>query len=301
MIISIIIPTIDNVSKTDRTVSSLLSDKHFLMSDYEILIVNDGASPEIKNYVEEKSKNQVNIKCINISESKGAYYARNQAIKQAKGEYIGFFDAALEVPSNWYTDLKDNLSNYDYIAGDVKVEAKNEMTIGEKIDYVKAFPIKSYLENDRFGVTAFLIVKKSIFDHIGYFDESHSGGDGEFGKRVYEYGFKQVYYDKAPALHPPRTFKQQYYKKIRDYKGILEMNQKYPDKYPNKPTSIRSIFNCFTAIPANIFKFRTNKVYKSGLFTFPEYCIGVICFWGIEAASRMYVWFNRNKIIGTKL
>ena len=61
------------------------------------------------------------------------------------------------------------------------------------------------MNEHKFGVTANLIVKRSVFDQIGMFNPNlMSGGDMEFGQRVYNEKKKMSYDPSLLVFHEPR-------------------------------------------------------------------------------------------------
>ena len=224
MDISIIIANRDHPIELNKTIVSITSDEKLLADNYEIIVVNDGNREDIEKLVGDFAKKNIIIYSIKIAESRGSYFARNRAIEISKGEWLIFFDSGLRINQNWYSLLRPHMSTYEYIVGDVKIEFENNMTLGKKFDYLSAFPMKEYFERNHFGGAGYLAVKRTVFDRIGLFNENvYSGGDGYFGGKVYENGFKQYFFDKAPAYHKARTFKQQFYRNIRLIKGHYDL------------------------------------------------------------------------------
>ena len=297
--ISIIIPIKDSADKLQTTINSLFQDVALSKIPYEIIIANDNASKDISKYVIEKAKSGIHITEVKIYKSKGAYFARNKAIEKACGNVLIFFDAPLVIGKKWFFKLLPYFDDYDYIAGEVKMVKKINMNLGEKFDYIKAFPSKIYFENEHYGVTAYLAVKKNVFDKIGFFLEVQSGGDNEFGRRVFKAGFKQYYFDKVPAFHAPRNFHQQYLKIRRDIKGVYDLHKLLPDKYPNPLTLRRLLVDQLLGLVANLLKYKKNVLSKSRLFTFNEYVRTVFCYRYILLKAHYYVLFNKNKEINT--
>lgn len=298
MYISVILPTRDSVESTDTTVGTLTANPFFLKEQYEILVVNDGASPAINEYVHKKKAMGLNIHSIEIKKSKGSYHARNQGIEKAHGEYLLFFDVPITIHKEWFLPFIELLKNNDYVAGDIKVNPNECHTIAEKMYAATAFPVESYFHQQHFGPTAFLGVKREVFDKVGLFSILYSGGDMEFGQRVHHAGFKMAFFDTFPALHSTRNLQQQFWKKVRAYAGIYSMYKNNPGSKVN-PVRIKSLLSCVVAIPANWVKFRQNKIYQTGWFTYPQYLMAIVQFWGVDFLARLYVAMNKEKKMNT--
>ena len=68
-----------------------------------------------------------------------------------------------------------------------------------------AFPQDQFLANEQFGVTANLFTFKSVLAAVGTFDETlKSGGDKQWGQRVFAAGYRQLYAKDACVGHPAR-------------------------------------------------------------------------------------------------
>lgn len=88
-IISIIVPVYNVEKYLDRCVESILNQT---FTDFQLILVDDGSkdkSPAICNRWSQKDKR---IKVIH-KENAGASAARNEGLKHATGEYVGFVDA----------------------------------------------------------------------------------------------------------------------------------------------------------------------------------------------------------------
>ena len=86
-LISIIIPLYNKEFCIRETLSSILSQSY---RDFEMVVVNDGSKDNSLSVVQ--SINDSRIRIIN-KENEGVSKTRNRGIKEAKGEWIMFFDA----------------------------------------------------------------------------------------------------------------------------------------------------------------------------------------------------------------
>lgn len=85
--ISIIIPLYNKELYIKDTIESIISQNY---KDFEIVIVNDGSKDNSLSVIESISDNRIRI--VN-KENEGVSKTRNRGIKEAKGEWIMFFDA----------------------------------------------------------------------------------------------------------------------------------------------------------------------------------------------------------------
>ena len=107
--VSVIIPVYNSEKYLQECLDSVISQS---LQDIEIICVNDGSTDSslsiLKNYEQKDSR----IVIIN-RENKGVSYSRNEAIQQAKGEFICFMDSDDLYPDNrileeLYTKAKEN-------------------------------------------------------------------------------------------------------------------------------------------------------------------------------------------------
>lgn len=83
MKVSVTIPTYNNIGSFKRTLESVLVQKY---EDYEIIITDDSANDEIRDYV--KDLHNEKIKYFKNQTSLGAPENWNEGIRRARGEYV---------------------------------------------------------------------------------------------------------------------------------------------------------------------------------------------------------------------
>lgn len=222
---SVIIPAYKDFKGLETTLKSLQS-QDIDASAVEVIVANDGAMPEITD-----TARRYGALVVEISPNMGSYYARNRALEMSRGEFFAFIDADMRVPSGWLASGIEGLKDADYVAGGVKIDTNIVRTIAQLHDLLNAFPVKWYMEELHFGVTASLFVRRGVFMQIGGFDQRlRSGGDSEFGDRVFLSGFKQVFMEKPAAVHPPRDYAELKSKRKRIAKGREDCALLYPDR-----------------------------------------------------------------------
>jgi len=231
--VSIIIPVYKDAEGLEVTLKSLKKqnyDKHLL----EIIVANDGAAPGIT-----KKAKEYDAVVVEISPNMGSYFARNRAIENSQGEFLVFIDSDMSVPSNWLESGIEILQHADYVAGNIIIDQTSICTSTHLYELFNAFPIKQYLERYHSGVTGNLFVRRSVLLKTGSFDQRlQSGGDIEFGDRVYCMGFNQEYMENPVGLHSPRDYGELRVKNRRVIKGARILSLLYPDRFGRfDPTS----------------------------------------------------------------
>jgi len=177
--VSVIIPTYNCVKYVAKAINSVLEQTY---KDYEIVIVDDGSSDDTKKVIEPYLI-QNNVRYI-YQENRGLAAARNTAIRNSKGKYIALLDA-----DDYWSPIKlekqvsvfEMKPEVEFIHSNMYLFDEHKESRAQKysmnIDYNKLTPkalFKKILfwEADVFVTTA--IIKKTVFDKIGYFDENLS-------------------------------------------------------------------------------------------------------------------------------
>ena len=195
-LVSFIVPVFNDTIGLSRTAESLIRQR---VNDFdiEIIVGSDGGLKEIKNVCR-----KYKTKIVEITPNSGSYFARNRAMEFASGKYLSFIDADIVVPKDWLEKAIRRISNHYYLASNLEIDKNEIVSTSEFIDAQTAFPIKKHLKQYHFGGAGNLLLKRELIEKIGGFDErTRSGGDFEFGNRVYENGYKQVHLDKPPLIH----------------------------------------------------------------------------------------------------
>ena len=131
---SVIIPAYNCEKTIETTVNSVLNSG---LSDFEIIIVNDGSKDNTKKICDELSKKHNEITCIH-KENSGVSSTRNRGIDESRGEYLLFIDAddtidekALEEPSDKIIKYNPDMLifglSFEFLAKN-KVYRRDEMT-----------------------------------------------------------------------------------------------------------------------------------------------------------------------------
>lgn len=105
MKLSIIVPVYNTEAYLNKCIQSLLAQK---ISDYEIILVDDGSSDNSAEICKRYEKEFPNIRYI-YQDNQGPSLARNTGIANSKGEYIGFCDSDDIVDSEMYLLLLEGM------------------------------------------------------------------------------------------------------------------------------------------------------------------------------------------------
>ena len=225
--VSVIIPVFNDTERLKLCLSAL-ENQTYPQESYEVIVVDNNSEENIAAIA--KNFKQV----ILTQESKrGSYAARNRGIKIAKGEVLAFTDSDCIPISNWLENGVTKLllsPNCGIVAGkiDLYYQKDNTPNSAEIFDKLVNLQQEKYVKEHHYGATANLFTFKYIFDKIGLFNaELKSGGDGEWGNRVFAGGYDIIYDPDVLILHPARNSLSQLAKKvIRQTGGTFDRQKK---------------------------------------------------------------------------
>ncbi|WP_336037511.1 glycosyltransferase [Halobacterium yunchengense] len=228
----VIIPVYNDPDGIETTVTDLIYTLGGL--DATINVVDNGSTDETPDVIRTLSGDFDNIQPLVEDEIQGSYAARNKGIRHADGDVLAFLDADETVDDDWLeTALQAmNEQDADYLGCNVKLTLPEDTIVG-RYNARTGFPVEQYLETEHYAPTCALLVRREVFEDVGRFDARLiSGGDREFGERVYEAGYDQGYTADATVYHPARTsFESLAKKNFRVGRGFCQKQRYYPDRY----------------------------------------------------------------------
>lgn len=202
--VSVIIPVYGKIEGLVQTLSAL-QEQSYPSACYEVVVIDNGTFSGLDNIM----LTQQNITLVNEL-TPGSYSARNSGLRHARGEIVAFTDSDCIPHRTWIengvrTIQKSN--EIGLVAGrvDVFFASPGKPTATELYDSLVSFPQKLTIERYHYGATANLFTTRNVLRKVGLFNCNHfSGGDCEWGRRVYESGFKQEYCESVMVQHPAR-------------------------------------------------------------------------------------------------
>lgn len=166
--ISVVIPTYNRAIAIERAINSVLAQSH---RPDEIIVVDDGSSDNTRQTIEKKYSGQVRYV---YQPNLGVSCARNTGIKQSKGDWIALLDSDDEWKPEKLELQLDALAkepDYDFChTNEIWIrngKRVNAMTKHEKnggFIFEKCLPLCVISPSSA-------LIKKTVFDDIGFFDE----------------------------------------------------------------------------------------------------------------------------------
>jgi glycosyltransferase involved in cell wall biosynthesis len=207
--VSVIIPLYNDL-RISIALDALL-DQTYPLASYEIIVADNGSHSEILKLIETYfTRHPHKIKLTREIERQGSYAARNKALGLARGEILVFTDSDCIPSSNWIESGVSQLNRVvdcGLLGGKIEItyQDPHKPTLVEVYERVLAFQQQAYVTKLHYAATANLFTHKRVFDRVGMFDDRiHSGGDYEWGQRVFRAGYTLTYSDSTLVYHPAR-------------------------------------------------------------------------------------------------
>lgn len=185
--VSVVIPTLNRYEYLKDVLEDLEKQDY---KNFEVIIV-DQSTP----YREEFYKDfNLNIQLF-YQEERALWLARNNAIRNSKGEFLLLFDDDSRVEKDW---ISNHLKCQDFFDADISAGVSLSVKGAEIPENYSFFCHSSQLD------TGNVLIKKQVFREIGLFDrqfEKQRMGDGEFGLRAYLNGYKNISNPFASRVH----------------------------------------------------------------------------------------------------
>lgn len=264
--ISVIIPVYNDPSGLEDTLNSLV-EQDFPKDLFEIIVADNGSTDSTLSVIENFADRYPGfIKKVQELNTQSSYAARNIGIKESGTPIVTFIDADMTVKKDWIKNVLKSLKKNQTRCLVCNVEvATGRKSVFALYDKMVSFPIKRYVKEYHFTPVGCLTIYTDIFKKIGLFDQKLiSGGDREFGNRVYEAGYKISYAPDIVVKHPARySLNKLLLKAFRVGRGLKQLSFYYPDRYKKK---YRNILDPRNILPnMSIFRFtiamRGNKIW----------------------------------------
>lgn len=171
--ISVIVPVYNTAQYFEGTINSIINQTY---KPYEIIVVDDGSTDNF-GHVSDKYKDKITI--IKKAHNVGISEAYNDGIKIASGDWIAFCDGDdFWHPDKLFEQVKKIDGNIGYIFCDKQITDENAINkyIYKYNPEICSEPLFSLLKSF-FASPSTVMVKKSAFDKVGYFNNEFKSSE----------------------------------------------------------------------------------------------------------------------------
>lgn len=209
MNLDIVVPVFNGEKYIDTFIESYLYSKKDIEHNINLRIVDNGSKDGTSHKIKKFCKKNKDINYYFFDKKIGSYAARNYGVQNTTGEIILFTDIDCEFsPSFFKNFFRIDFSADSFYGGKVEIRVYDNNNPWEILDS------GSHMKNQNLlFATANMFLKRSLFDSVGSFDETISGGDHAWSKRALLKGFKPSYIDDVIVFHPPRQNYKEFEKK----------------------------------------------------------------------------------------
>lgn len=169
-LVSVIIPNFNRKSELVRAINSVVDQ---IYENLEILVIDDHSDFSNEAYLAQQGVLNHNIRVIRNSENKGLSYTRNVGIRAAQGEWIALLDSDdFWEPQKIEKQVQLFCENpsLDMVYCDTFLIMKDKQ-VPRNTTFINTDLWSHLLKGWKPPNPSTLMMKKSCFDKIGYFDE----------------------------------------------------------------------------------------------------------------------------------
>jgi len=245
MKISVIIAVFN---RKDEILELLQSLSLQTFKDFEIIIVDDGSTIDIRNVINVFHEN------LNISyfykQNTGAGLSRNFGANKASGKWLVFLDSDVIVPKNYMENIYKNITKHPCDAFGGADKSHPEFNVLQKaISYsMTSLLTTGGIRGRKKSVNKFqprsfnMGVKKSVFLNVGGFSDMRIGEDSDLSMSIWDKGYKTAFYSDIEVFHKRRSKFENFSEQLYNF-GIARpiLNQIHP-KYNKLSFWFPSIF-----------------------------------------------------------
>lgn len=240
-LISVIVPVYNVEDYLDRCVESIVNQTY---KNLEIILVDDGSPDNCPQICDDWAKKDSRIIVIHMKNG-GQASARNEGLRIATGELIGFVDSDDYIDKTMYELMYECLRENN---SDIVECTKMDFDDNQKFDYVgsnqvlvfnRKEAIEDFLKETHLKCTVWNMLCKAEIAKCIMFDDGKTHEDILWPYRVYMKADRIVYLDKALYYYyqrPGSTMNKAYSEKRFDGLDALEQRAKlvkldYPEYY----------------------------------------------------------------------
>lgn len=202
-----VILSVYNDAEPLRHCLDALEKQSYPKDSYEVVVIDDGSDENIKE-ITTYFRQTIYIR----QNHQGTYASRNKGISVAKGEILAFTDADCIPASDWIQKGSEALlgePECGVIGGKIEIFFKNpdNPTTVEFFESMFAFAQRKYIKEWKFAAAANMFTFKDVFGKVGLFNGTlKSGGDVEWGNRVFKANYRLIFKEDVRVAHAARRY-----------------------------------------------------------------------------------------------
>lgn len=171
--VTVIVPAYNYGHYLPRAIESILEQT---VTDFEILIVDDGSTDDTATIADAYAKNDARVRCIH-QENAGLSAARNNGLQAARTPWVTFLDADDELSPHFLerclATLEGLPSNFAMVAcNSRRIDSENRLLPEKFRDFRgnREISRQDLILKNRFPAN--VLVRRDVFDRAGEFDPS---------------------------------------------------------------------------------------------------------------------------------
>lgn len=186
-LISVIMPVLNGEDYLAEAIESVLNQTY---KDLELIIIDDGSSDKTPDII--ASYKDPRVRVIKHHKNKGVSTSRNEAIKAARGKYLGMHDADdISLPERFEKQV-----GYLEKHQDIDLLGSNLQIIDKEDNYISVISLLTSPDDlklaeifsNQFGQGS-VMIRKAILDEVGLYDPSLTHAeDTDLWRRVCRIG-----------------------------------------------------------------------------------------------------------------
>ena len=137
--LSVVMPAYNEGEKIYKNIHRAAEAVKSFSPDYELVVVNDGSTDQTKEEILRAAEENAAVRLVSYKKNRGKGNAIREGVKAARGTYIAFLDADLDLPPEQLGGYLKKLQNNE---ADVVIGSK--MHRDSKIDYPAFRKIMSF-------------------------------------------------------------------------------------------------------------------------------------------------------------
>ena len=234
-VVSVLVAVRNEEKNIKRCIDALLA-VNYPSEKLEIIIGDDDSNDDSLRLIQAYATKYKHISVIQVIENipglKGKANVLAQLAKRAKGEFLFFTDADIQVPKNWMIEMLKGFSeNVGIVSGVTGIKGDGYFSLFQCMDWIFALGMTKVVNNLGYSITALgnnMAVKRLAYDAVGGYENIPFSitEDFELLKQVQKKGFvgNQLFNKDVLAWSlPEHDFKSLLIQRKRWMKGALQL------------------------------------------------------------------------------